>query len=147
MKFVFPYGVRFLEDGRVEAFPAADISVLGRRGSGIRALFHIDSGATTSVLPAQDAVALGVRLVRGKRMLARGLGDALLPGYRHTIKFQFGRSVIVAPVIFIEHDAVPRILGREGIFMKLAVLFDEARHRVGFLDRRERKAIEQIFTP
>ena len=58
MKFIFPYGVRFLEDGRVEAFPAADISILGRHGSGIRALFHIDSGATTSVLPAQDAAAL-----------------------------------------------------------------------------------------
>lgn len=147
MKFIFPYGVRFLEDGRIEAFPAADISVLGRRGSGIRALFHIDSGATTSVLPAQDAAVLGIQLVRGKRMLARGLGDALFPGYRHTIKFQFGRSVIVAPVIFVEHDAIPRILGREGVFAKFGVLFDEARRRVGFLDRRERKAIKQILTP
>lgn len=146
MKFIFPYGARFLEDGRIETFPAADISVVGRHGRGIRALFHIDSGATTSVLPARDAQTLGVRLKAGKRMLARGLGDVVLPGYRHTIAFQFNQFTVRAPAIFIEHDAVPRILGREGVFPRFGVLFDESRRRAGFFERSsERKVIDQIF--
>lgn len=146
MRIVFPYGVRFLEDGRIETFPVAELSVLGRGGRGIRALFHIDSGATTSVLPARDAAALGIRLDGGKRMLARGLGDAAFTGYRHAVGFQFDHVTVRAPAIFVEHDSIPRILGREGIFPRFGILFDEAKRRVGFFERRtERRAIERMF--
>ena len=67
--FIFPYGIRFQEDGRIHVFPAAELVILGKRGRGIRALFHLDSGATTSMLPASDATALGLTMRTGKKML------------------------------------------------------------------------------
>lgn len=146
MRFVCPYGVRFQEDERIEIFPAAEVSVLGRGASGLRATFHIDSGATVSILPASDAAVLGLRLSHGKRVIIRGIGDSLLSGYRHAVTFRLnGRSVRV-PAVFVEHVATPRILGREGIFTVFSILFDEARRRVGFLDGVEmRKQVDHIL--
>lgn len=146
MKFVCPYGVRFQENGRREVFPAAEILVFGRRGKGIRALFHVDSGATASILPAGDAAVLGVVLARGKRLLVHGIGDSFLKGYQHTVRLQFGRVNIPAPVIFVEGAATPRVLGREGVFPRFGILFDEARRRLVFLDQQqERKRIDPFF--
>lgn len=146
MKLLFPYGIRFRENGHLEIFPVAELSVIGWRGRGIRALFHLDSGATTSILPASDAPALGMELSTGKRMIVRGIGDASLIGYRHIARFQFNGLTMRAPVIFVEHISVPRILGREGIFPHFAIIFDEARRRIGFLERKiEKKAIERMF--
>jgi hypothetical protein len=59
-RFIFPYGIRFRGDRHIELFPAAELFVKGRKKQGIRAVFHIDSGATLSVLPAGDAKVLGV---------------------------------------------------------------------------------------
>ncbi len=145
MRFVCPYGVRFQEDGRVETFPAAEISILGRGGRGLHAAFHIDSGATVSILPASDAAALGIRLSRGKRMIIRGIGDSFFNGYRHAVAFQFNGRSIKAPAVFVEHAAAPRILGRAGIFPRFVILFDEAKRRTGWLDGKERKAVDFIF--
>lgn len=72
-KFVFPYGIRFQEDGRVETFPAAEVFIVGRGKKGIRALFHIDSGATTSIMPSGDADVLGINAERGKKIFVRGI--------------------------------------------------------------------------
>lgn len=144
-KIVFPYGIRFREDSRVEVFPAAEIFVAGKRGGGIRALFHIDSGATTSVMPASDGTVLGVRLLSGKPMLVRGITGDVLKGYRQTVVMHFGNVKGRVPVIFVESAITPRILGREGIFSRFGILFYEARRRVTFFEvRTERKILETI---
>lgn len=147
MRFIFPYGIRYRGNGYIEVFPAAELSMIGRSGKGIRALLHIDSGATTSILPASDATTLGIELRKGTQMLVRGIGDVSLTGYRHTATIQFNGLTVSVPVIFIEHASVPRILGREGVFPRFAILFDEAKRRIGFLDRRERKVINRILIP
>ena len=145
-RHIFPYGIRFREDRQIELFPAAEVLIEGRSNRGIRAVLHIDSGATLSVLPASDASQLGIPLSKGKKMLVKGVSGESLPGYRHTVRVHVGEEKFNIPVVFVEHPNVPAILGREGLFTSFAVVFDEARRRVAFLDgNTERKAIDALF--
>ena len=145
-RFVFPYGIRFQEDGRIEVFPVAELSIIGRGGDGIRTVLHIDSGATTSILPARDAEILGLSLKRGKKFLVRGVSGETLIGYRHTILIQFIEKQLRVPTIFVEGAVVPRILGREGVFPLFSILFDESKRRTAFLDsEKERQTIDALF--
>ena len=144
-KFIFPYGIRFQEDGRIEVFPAAELFVLGRNGRGLHAVFHIDSGATTSIMPASDADALGINTKTGKKFIVRGITGEPLVGYRHTASVQFDNHRIKIPVIFIEHIAVPRIIGREDIFIRFGILFDEAKRRTVFVNiSKGRRSIDSL---
>jgi len=146
MKFIFPYGVKFQEDGQIAIFPAVEILVLGRHETGIRALFHIDSGATTSILPASDAGVLGLDVKTGKKVLVRGIADESFIGYRHLINVSLNQLKIKIPVVFVENVFVPRILGREGIFSQFGILFDEPKTRTAFFDfKKERKTIDFLF--
>lgn len=146
-KFAFPFGIRFRENGKVEIFPAVEVFILGKKKQGIRTVFHLDSGATISILPASDADVLGINLKQGKKVLARGVFGESLDGYQHSITFQFGALKLKAKVIFIESEFVPRILGREDIFTRFGILFDEATKRTLFLaTNTERKMINSLFS-
>ena len=145
-RFIFPYGIRFRENGRMESFPVVEIFILGQKGKGIRALFHLDSGATTSILSGSDADVLGVNIKSGKKVLVRGISGKPLVGYRHFINIQFNQLKIKIPVIFISNTLVPRILGREGVFFNFGILFDEQKNRTVFLNsKKERKIIDSLF--
>ena len=145
-RFAFPYGIRFQEDGKIDVFPAVEILVIGRGGRGIRATFHIDSGATTSVLPLSDADTIGAPVRRTKRVLVRGIGGDAYNGYAGIVAAELGGIKLRLPVIFIEDVAVPRILGREGVFPRFGIAFDESRRRTAFLDsRKERQIINALF--
>lgn len=145
-RFAAPYAIRFREDRRIEVFPAIELFVLGRGKRGIRATFHIDSGATTSILPAGDAVVLGVHYQAGKKLLVRGVFGETFLGYRHEVSVQFALNPkLRLPAIFVENPAVPRILGREGVFAHFGIIFDEARRRTGWLDEKERGTIDSLF--
>jgi hypothetical protein len=132
--YLFPYGIRFQDGGALEVFPMAELDVVGKNGAGIHAVFHIDSGATTSALPAVDAEVLGISLKKGKKILVRGiLGDGA-NGYIHGVKIRFkNKKEFRIPIIFVEHESVPRVLGREGIFSLFTIIFEEKKRRTGLL--------------
>ena len=135
-RHIFPYGIRLREDDKIEVFPAAELSIKGRGTRGIHATFHIDSGATISILPGSDAKALGISLNTGEKLIVRSVSGESLHGYRHSITLLFEVGHIKVPVVFVENTIVPRILGREGLFPHFAIIFDEAKRRVAFLDHR-----------
>ena len=101
-RHLFPYGIRFRQDRRVELFPAAELLITGRRNRGIRATFHIDSGATVTVLPASDAHALGIPLRQGKQVVIGGISGEPLVGYQHTIGVPFATERINILVMFVD---------------------------------------------
>lgn len=145
-RFAASYGIRFQEDGRVDVFPAVEIAVRGKTATGIRALFHIDSGATTSIVPLDDAEVLGIRGGAGKKVFVRGIAGSVLTGFRGQLTFELGAQRFIAPVIFTSGEGIPRILGREGVFARFGLLFDETKKRTAFLDsKRERVAINALF--
>ena len=55
----------------------------------------------------------------------------IISPYRHTVRLKLNGFRMKVPVIFVEHSEVPRIMGREGIFSRFGIIFDEARRRVG----------------
>ena len=146
-RFVFPFGIRFQEDGHLDVFPAIEVFIQGQKSLGIRAALHIDSGASVSALPASDAEALGIKMESGERASVRGVEGNALAGYRHTLSLSFQNEVIKkVPVIFVAHKYFPRILGREGVFTKFSIIFDELNNRTIFLDaKKERKAINNLL--
>lgn len=145
-KLVFPYGIRFQEDGRVDVFPTIEADIVGLRGRGIRATFHLDSGATTSILPGSDAAALGLAASQGKRIAVRGVAGEPLMGRQSAITISLNGKKLRIPVIFIENIPVPRILGREGVFPFFGIVFDEAKRRSAFLEAsKKRRTIDALF--
>lgn len=144
-RFVAPYGIRFQEDGCIDVFPAIEVLVQGKK-TGIRALFHIDSGATTSVLPIGDAEVLGVSLGSAKRVVIRGIAQNILIGMRSTISIELVGGTMRVPVIFAAGEHIPRILGREGIFRRFGILFDESRRRTLFFNaQKKQRTINRLF--
>ncbi|MDP2669323.1 MAG: retropepsin-like aspartic protease [bacterium] len=142
---IFSYGIRFQEDGHLDIFPAAEVSIFGKKGEGLRAMLHLDSGATTSVLPLNDATAIGIKIDFNKKILVRGFTGESIYGYKQIVSVALGTIKIKIPVIFAD-AMVPRILGREGIFPKFAILFDEARRRTGFFDaKKAQRKIDKFF--
>ena len=144
-KIVFPYGIRFQEDGRVDVFPAVEADIVGRRGRGIRVTFHLDSGATTSILPESDARALGLT-ISGEQRIVVGIAGEPLKGHQSKIEIRLNGKKLRIPVIFIAGVPVPRILGRQGVFSLFGIVFDEAKRRSVFLEaEKEREIIDTLF--
>lgn len=144
-RIIFPYGIRFQEDGKLDIFPAAEISILGNRGEGLRAMFLLDSGATTSILPVSDVEALGLKLDFKNKMIVRGFSGESVFGYLHYLNLMLSGTKVLAPIIFVDAN-VPRVLGRAGIFSKFVIAFDESNKRTGFfMSTENRKNIDGLF--
>lgn len=126
--FVFPYGARLEADGNVGFFPVA--RVLVKKGGEVRASLFlvIDSGATISALPKTDAVLFGIQAEHGTLIEAFGIGGAT-QGWVHKVRIYLDGMSLSIPLMFIDSDYAPRILGREGVFRKFSVIFEENKKR------------------
>lgn len=140
---VFPYGITLREGGRVETFPAAEVSFAQRDGEWLSLFLIIDSGAMISALPATDAEVFGINLSTGFPMKIYGIGRGSISGWRHELKVRLGVNSLLLPVVFLRDYSGPRILGREGVFDKFLVLFNESRQQSAFISQssREEKSI------
>ena len=148
MKIIVPYGIRLSADGRIEVMPIVEARIKHvNKTASILGIFLIDSGATTTLLPSTDAQALDLVLESGVKVMVSGVTGHHLVGYRHDITLNIQSCLLDRiPVIFAKNQNVPRVLGREGIFSKFAILFDEARRRTAFLDaKKHRKDIDALL--
>ena len=149
MKIVVPYGIRLSADGKIEVMPVVEARIKHSNGNKtILGIFLIDSGATTTLLPSTDAQAPGLIITSGVKVAVGGVTGHYLVGYRHEISLDIqGYLIDRVPVVFAKNHNVPRVLGREGIFSKFAVIFDEARKCTAFLDaHKEEKRIEALLS-
>lgn len=146
MSFISPYGIRLGKAGKIETVPIVNVRVRSTRGKEVPGIFIIDSGATTTLMPSVDAEMLGLAPSSGKEVLIQGIIGQLL-GFQHRITLVIGNIILrKVPVIFAHSSDVPRVLGREGIFPKFGIFFDEPRRRTAFLDTdKERRLINSIF--
>lgn len=138
--FLFPYGITLREGGRIETFPAAEVSFLTQNGEWISLFLVIDSGATISALPSSDAYALGIGATRGTTLSIQGISRQPVKARQHILTARLGDEVIKLPVAFLENDRAPRILGRAGVFGRFSVVFEEHQRRSGFIGRNTRES-------
>ena len=143
---VFSYVARFAESGSIDTFPAAEVSFLTKDGLWSAILLLIDSGARISVLPKADASALGIVLENGLRMRASGI-DGVVYGWKHDIEVKLGKAKISLPFLFLDSERSPRVLGRDGLFDKFSIVFEESKHRSGLLGAKtkESKAVSGVL--
>jgi hypothetical protein len=76
---------------------------------------------------------LGVELKTGVPAMGRGISNKPLHGWRHQIVMRLKENQFEIPMILLNSDAAPRVLGREGVFEHFIVTLEEGQHRSGVL--------------
>lgn len=144
---VFPYGLALREGSRLSIFPAAELGFSTAKGEVVSLIFLVDSGAAISAMPKSDAVVLGLALSQGESATIRGVGGETILGRRVEMAVRLGSEKLRLPVVFLENDSVPRVLGREGVFNRFTIVFEEKRHRSAFLlsGSKESKSVQKVL--
>jgi hypothetical protein len=62
-----------------------------------------------------------------------GVGADHLRGWQHTVKARLTHTTVKVPVIFLDSDQAPRILGRQDVFTRYTLIFEEKRRRSALL--------------
>lgn len=137
---VFPYGVSLRKDGAIATFPAAEVWFSMPNGDWLSLLLLVDSGATISALPVSDAPVLGLAARSGVPMVIGGIVGKPIRAWRHEIPARLGREYFRLPIALLENPAAPRMLGRDGIFDRATVIFEELFRRSGFVRKNTREA-------
>jgi hypothetical protein len=130
---VFPYGITLSGEGTVRLFPAAKVNFRNHAGEWFTLFVLIDSGATISALPKRDGLTFGIVLEEGVPTIVGSIG-AETRGWQHTVDIRLKDEVLTIPLIFLDDDEAPRILGRAGVFEHFTIVFEEAKRRTGWLD-------------
>jgi len=145
--FVSPYGITLKENGNLEIIPVVKVEFLSKEGDWLSLFLIIDSGATISALPKSDAISFGIDIYKGKQIVISGISGEKLTGWQHQISARLGNEIFQLPVIFLDRDITPRVLGRAGIFEYFLLIFEESHKRTGFVkeNQKEARIIQKIL--
>lgn len=145
--FIFPYGITLKENGTMDTIPVVEVGFKNKEGEWFSLFLIIDSGATISALPKSDAEVLGIDFKSGKYMLISGIGNEKLSGWQHNVDVHLKDTFLRLPIVFLDKEITPRILGRAGLFENFILVFQENQKRTGFLKEsaREAKLVQNIL--
>ena len=94
---------------------------------------YVDSGAAYSVLRAQMAEGIGFDYRLGNRVYLQVGDGSFIPVYLHELEVQVGSERFTAKVGFSEKLGVGfNLLGREGIFERFKICFQESQRILTF---------------
>jgi len=142
-KLKFPYRLQLREEGEIIPLPLVPARFFSNKES-VEFLLLLDSGAEISLLTKEDAELLGINLEKGERVKLRGIGGSI-DGFKHLVKMVIGEIKLKAPAVFANVDS--RVLGREEVFDKFFILFDEEVKQTIFIRRNleSQKELKKIF--
>lgn len=132
--FIFPYGIILKENGAIDTLPVAEVGFKNRRGEELSLFLIIDSGATISALPKGDADVFGIDVKNGEPIVISGIGNEKLSGWQHNISVRLKDTIVQLPVVFLDDEASPRILGRDGVFERFILIFEEKKKITAFIE-------------
>ena len=93
----------------------------------------VDSGATYSLLTADEATRIGIDWQTGRRQMIVVGDGSYIPTYIHNLAIQIGDAQITAPIGFSERLGVGfNLLGRTGVFNQFEVCFNDHERKVTF---------------
>jgi len=144
---VFPYGISLDRDGVVSVFPAIEVLFFISGGEHAAFMLLIDSGARVSALPKFDAETLGIEAEKGVPTMVTGIGSEVIQGWRHEVPIILQEDQFTIPVLFLDNEFAPRILGREGVFDRFTALFQEEKRRSALVanNTKQSQAIEKVL--
>lgn len=124
-RYAFKYATELTRRGAIHR-PIAHV-YLQSKGDGWFLFYpYVDSGADISLFTRSDAELLNLELREGEYRPIMGIGKVMLPTYIHKAHMKIGDLQFDANVAFANSDEVPRLIGRETIFRKFKITFDEA---------------------
>lgn len=132
---IFPYAIKLRKDGKIETFPAAEAIFYSKEGDKISLLLIVDSGATISALPKEDAEVLGIKPENGIPFLISSIAGERINAWKHEITAYLGQEIIRLPIAFLDSSSTARVLGRAGIFNHFTIIFEEEKQRTGFIKK------------
>lgn len=92
----------------------------------------IDSGASISVFKPDVASLLGIEIEKGEKKDLIGVGGRI-KGYLHKLSLRIANKKITAPIIFSkEFEASFNLLGRQNVFDKFKITFEEKKKLISF---------------
>jgi len=138
--FISPYGITIREGGVIETVPIVEASFLSKDRELLSLFLIVDSGAHISALPKSDAFSFGINLQSGVFIRISGIGKESVYGWRHIIDIKLKGNSLKLPVVFLDSDNVSRILGREGVFDRFTLIFEESKNRTGFLGTKSNES-------
>ncbi len=100
-----------------------------------------------SALPKQDASAFGIDPKTGQERAIAGVEGVAIKGWEHVVRIRLGDELLDIPLLFVDSDKAPRVLGREGIFDRFTIVFEEAKRQTGVLTpgTASANAVEQLL--
>lgn len=137
---ISPYGIMLREGGKVDTFPAVEVTLQSKKSEWFTLIFVIDSGATISALPETDGLALGLNVRAGPPIAVGGISGELARGWEHDVFAKIDGETSKLPIVFLENKITPRVLGRAGFFDKFTVIFEQAKNRTGLFYKHSKAA-------
>jgi len=133
MFFTFPYQYGFINKRRIPypIVPIAIPTVLGDRSYA----FIMDTGSDSMTLPRYMIQLLGLHQTKLRESTAQGVGETLVKTYETVIDISFCKQVFSVPCSFADNDRTPFLLGKDGIFKRFNITFDNDRQRTIFENR------------
>lgn len=124
MSVKFPY-----QKSSLGFFPVIEITLFsGKKKTPVKVL--VDSGATISIFSAKVAEVLGIKIQNDKKVYLGGVGGRIL-GYVHKLQIELGGKKFICPIVFSEEYKVSfNLLGRQGIFDKFVICFDDKKKKL-----------------
>lgn len=134
MALVFRYASLLRSDGTLHHAPIIKVFAHTVEGRFIEVAALVDSGADSTVVPADLAVVLGLSL--GEEIKTGGLGGMVL-ARKSMLSFTLAKGrekyVLTAPaLVLVDNVDVPLILGRNGFFEQFHVYVSSEGKEGGF---------------
>ena len=84
---------------------------------------------------------------KGVLTMVTGIGSEMIQGWKHELPIMLHQEQLTIPVVFLDNEFAPRILGREGVFDRFCVLFQETNRRTGVISNntKESRAIDRVL--
>ncbi|HIE51616.1 MAG TPA: hypothetical protein EYP85_07630 [Armatimonadetes bacterium] len=121
----FPYLLEQDESGAIVCRPQARIHVQTADGCWQPFRLYADACADLTLLRQVDCERLGYPLEEGELRYIGGVCSGLIPIHIHTLTLRLGTEEFPCPIAFAKGADVPRLLGREGVFQRFIVCYDE----------------------
>ena len=130
----FDYRQERLRTGEIIFRPVAKIYLLRQEGEWVAEYFYVDSGADYTLLPYRMGRFLGLEKIASEIREMGGIGGVIAvrfaPVSMRIETYQFGCTIAWAQI-----EGVPLLLGREGIFDRFDVTFQQRNKKTIFVWR------------
>lgn len=111
--------------------PVADVFLKKENGGWFLFRPYIDSGADVTLVPYSVGLTIGLDSKKFRVETLGGISGGLKVIYTK-IKMRIGEKTFDVKIAWSQTDNVPSLLGREDIFNKFKITFDERREEIIF---------------